>query len=77
MQRLIATRCQAQGTDKHANDEISNPVKIKKVKGGYRVSTPSGVKAKSTSKIKAERQKNLLNAIEHSNWKPTGKKARK
>ena len=33
-----------------------SPVKIKKV-DGYRVSTPHGVKAKSTTKKKAESQK--------------------
>lgn len=43
------------------------PVKIEKV-DGYRVSTPHGVKAKRTSKIKAEGQKRLLNALEHG-WK--------
>ena len=48
------------------------PVKIKKV-NGYRVSTPGGVKAKSTTKAKAKAQKRLLNAVEHG-WKPTGKK---
>lgn len=53
------------------------PVKVSKVKGGgYRVSTPGGVKSKNTSKINAERQKHLLNAVEHSNWHPTGKPAR-
>ena len=50
------------------------PVKVKKV-DGYRVSTPSGVKAKNTTKGKAEAQKRLLNAVEHG-WKPTGKKAK-
>ncbi|PNX51508.1 MAG: hypothetical protein BV458_11440 [Thermoplasmata archaeon M9B2D] len=49
------------------------PVKVKKVKGGYRVSTPHGTKAKKTTKKKAEAQKRLLNAVEHG-WKPTGKK---
>lgn len=50
------------------------PVKIRKEKnGGYRVSTPSGTKAKNTTKKKAESQKRLLNAVEHG-WKPTGKK---
>ena len=49
------------------------PVKIKKV-NGFRVSTPSGVKAKRTTKIKAMRQKRLLYAVEHG-WKPTGKKS--
>jgi hypothetical protein len=47
------------------------PVKITKTKGGYRVSTPNGVKAKSTTKAKAEAQERLLNAVEHG-WKPTG-----
>ena len=51
------------------------PVKIKKV-DGYRVSTPHGVKAKSTTKAKAKRQERLLNAVEHG-WKPTGKPAKK
>jgi len=50
------------------------PVSIKK-KDGYQVSTPGGVKAKSTTKTKAERQANLLRAVEHD-WKPTGKPAR-
>ena len=49
------------------------PVKIKKSDGGYRVSTPGGVKAKHTTKEKAEKQKRLLNAVEHG-WKPTKKK---
>ena len=47
------------------------PVKIRKVDGGFRVSTPSGVKAKSTTKAKAERQANLIRATEHG-WRPTG-----
>jgi len=50
------------------------PVKTEKV-DGYRVSTPGGVKAKSTTKTKAKRQANLLRAVEHG-WKPTGKPAR-
>ena len=53
------------------------PEKVTKVKGGYRVSTPSGTKAKDTTHTKARRQRNLLNATEHSDWKPTGRKARK
>lgn len=51
------------------------PVKVKKV-DGYQVSTPSGVKAKKTTKQKAMAQASLLRAVEHG-WKPTGKKARK
>lgn len=49
------------------------PAKIKKV-NGYQVRTPGGVKAKSTTKKKAKRQKRLLNAVEHG-FKPTGKPA--
>ena len=48
------------------------PVHIRKV-DGYRVSTPGGVKSKSTSKRNAMAQRRLLNAVEHSDWKPTGK----
>jgi hypothetical protein len=51
------------------------PVKVTKVKGGVRVSTPGGVKAKSTTPAKAKAQANLLRAVEHG-WKPTGKKKR-
>lgn len=51
------------------------PVKVKKTgKGKYRVSTPSGVKAKSTTKEKAEAQERLLQEVEHG-WRP-GKRRR-
>jgi hypothetical protein len=51
------------------------PVSIRKTaKGKYKVSTPSGTKAKGTTKKKAESQKRLLNAVEHG-WTPTGKPA--
>lgn len=48
------------------------PVKIKSVgKGRVRVSTPGGVKAKSTTPAKAKAQERLLNAIEHNpDFKP-------
>ena len=64
-----------------AKKEVGNggemsPVKIKKVKGGYKVSTPGGTKAKRTTKAKAQKQANLLRGVEHG-WKPTGKPARK
>lgn len=49
------------------------PEKISKVKGGYRVATPNGVKAKHTTKTKAKAQARLLRAIEHG-WSPPGKK---
>jgi hypothetical protein len=47
------------------------PVSVTKNSGGkYKVATPHGVKAKSTSFLKAMSQKRLLNAVEHG-WKPT------
>ena len=53
------------------------PVEITKVgKGKFKVSTPSGTKAKHTTKVKAEAQKRLLNAVEHG-WVPTGRQAKK
>lgn len=52
------------------------PVTIRKVKGGYRVSTPNSIKAKRTTKAKAKKQKRLLNAVDHG-WRPTGKPAKK
>ena len=52
------------------------PVRIKKSGGGYRVSTPHGVKAKHTTFEKAKAQERLLNAVEHG-WKPTGRKRKK
>ncbi len=51
------------------------PVKLTKVKGGVRVSTPHGVKAKKTTMAKAKSQERLLNAVDHG-WVPTGKKAK-
>jgi len=50
------------------------PVKVKKV-NGYRVTHGKKVSAKSTTKVKAQRQANLLRAVRHG-WKPTGKPAR-
>lgn len=52
------------------------PVKIRKVKGGYSVRTPKGVKARKTTKRNAERQRNLLNAVEHG-WTPTQQRLKK
>jgi len=49
------------------------PVRITKV-DGYKVTTPHGTKSKRTTKKKAMAQKRLLNAVEHSNWRPTGGK---
>lgn len=54
------------------------PAKVKKVpkgtkKGKYKVETPVGVKAKGTTKEKAEAQRRLLEGVKHG-WRPTGKK---
>ena len=47
-------------------------VKIKKRGRKYRVSTPGGVKSKGTTRVKADAQERLLNAVEHG-WEPTGR----
>ena len=47
------------------------PVSIRKKKGRYEVSTPGGIKSKRTSLKRAKAQERLLNAIEHSDWRPT------
>ena len=49
------------------------PVTVKKTDGKYRVSTPHGVKSKSSTLKNAMAQRRLLNAVEHSDWRPTGK----
>jgi hypothetical protein len=51
------------------------PVIIRKVNGGYSVYTPNGVKAKRTSLRNAKRQRRLLNAVEHSDWRPKKRKS--
>ena len=40
------------------------PVRIRKV-NGFQVKTPGGIKAKHTTKKKAEAQKRLLQGVEH------------
>lgn len=50
------------------------PYKMKKV-DGYKVTSPRRTHAKSTTKKKAQRQMNLLRAVEHG-WTPIGAKAR-
>jgi hypothetical protein len=53
------------------------PVTVKKKAGGrYSVSTPGGVKARSTTKSKAEAQRRLLEGVERG-WKPTGRKRKR
>jgi hypothetical protein len=49
------------------------PVKIRRVKGGYKVTHGGKVSAKKTSKKKALAQSRLLRAVAHG-WKPTGRK---
>lgn len=41
------------------------PVTTRKTKGGYTNSTPNGTKGRGMTKRNAQRQKNLLNAVEH------------
>lgn len=45
------------------------PAKVEKVGGRYQVRTPNGLKARGTSKEKAQKQVRLLEAIDHG-WKP-------
>ena len=45
------------------------PTKVSKKGGKYQVKTPNMVHAKGTTKVKAESQKRLLDALEHG-WKP-------
>lgn len=48
------------------------PYKTKKLKGGkVRVTSPHGVKSKATTPENAQKQVNLLHAVEHSDWRPT------
>jgi len=51
------------------------PVKITKKDKKFQVRTPGGIKAKGTTKKKAEAQRRLLYGIE-AGWKPTGKPAK-
>jgi len=62
--------------DKYIINYKYMPVKISKVKGDYKVSTPGGTKAKKTTKAKAIKQERLINAVEHG-WKPKKKKTKK
>lgn len=51
------------------------PVTVRKIDGKYSVTTPNQTHAFGTTRKKAERQANLLRAIDHG-WHPTGKPAR-
>jgi hypothetical protein len=46
------------------------PVTIRKRGNAFQVATPSGVKAKGTTKPKALAQERLLNAVDQG-WQPT------
>jgi len=52
------------------------PVRIRKIDGKFRVSTPSGIKAKGTTEEKAEAQRRLLQGIEHGMVPRKKKKSR-
>ncbi len=53
------------------------PVKITKKDGKYEVRTPNAVHARGTTLEKAKAQERLLNAVEHSDWRPTGEASKK
>lgn len=53
------------------------PVTVKRVKGGYQVSTPNGVKAERTSLKKALKQKKIIDAADHGHpFTDKGKKGK-
>jgi hypothetical protein len=47
-----------------------SPVRVRKVRGGYRVTDSGRVTAKRTGKVKAEAQARLLRAVSHG-WRPS------
>lgn len=49
------------------------PIIVRKIKGGYRVTTLGGIKKKRTTKAKAQRQARLLRAVEQG-FVPTRRK---
>lgn len=53
------------------------PIKITKLDHKYKVTHGGKVSAKSTTKAKAERQANLLRAVEHGDWEPTRSRKKK
>ena len=46
------------------------PYTMRKTGGGFQVASPHGIKAKKTTKKRAQRQLNLLRGIKHG-WKPS------
>lgn len=55
---------------------LSMPVKVTKVKGGYKVAHGGKTSAKRTTKAKAEAQRRLLEGVSRG-WRPTGAKAKR
>ena len=51
------------------------PYKITPTDGKHRVTSPHGVRAKGTTKAKAQAQVRLLHGVDRG-WKPTGRKGR-
>lgn len=49
------------------------PIKMRKVRGSYRVTDAGRTTAKRTTKAKATRQARLLRGLAHG-WKPTRKR---
>ncbi len=52
------------------------PIKIRKTKRGHTTSSPSGIKGRGMTLRNAQRQKRLLNAIEHG-FSPKPRKKKK
>jgi len=50
------------------------PVKVRKVRGGYRVTDAGKITAKHTTRAKAARQARLLRGVARG-WRPTGKRS--
>jgi hypothetical protein len=51
------------------------PVKVRKTRGGYRVTDAGRMTAKGTTRTKAERQAKLLRGVAHG-WKPSKSRRR-
>lgn len=77
-EHVLSLDCWCHPIVDHYGMEDEMPYKITKASGGkVRVTSPHGTKAKATTPAKAEAQQRLLNAIEHTDWRPTGKSKRK
>lgn len=47
---------------------------IKQLDGRYMLRSPNRVHGRGMTLINAKKQRNLLNAVEHSDWRPAGGK---